>query len=332
MEDQPVSERTSIQWADSTWNPWIGCTKVSPGCAHCYAEALDFHRFSKIMGGGTVEKPIFHWGKGAPRWRTTADNWKSPRRWSNSDPGSFQQVTLKDGSIRRGSAPEMAALMIEDTEIHSIVFVLRRVFCSLQDWLDDEVPIEWLADFIQLILATPNLVWLLLTKRPENYLSRVSAALLNITQRKGEMIEEHKLFTADPHKYLLLPNAWLGTSVESAEYVTRCETLLKFAATRHFVSYEPALSLVDFTPYLGPDKISWLIIGGESGQWARPFEIHWARQAIEQCRQTGASPFLKQMGSHCIDPDLNIRIKFKEGKGGNWSEWPEPYRVREIPQ
>lgn len=65
-----MSETTGISWTDSTFNPWQGCTKISPGCDSCYAEARD-HRF----GGG-------HWGAGAPRKRTSAANWKLPERWN----------------------------------------------------------------------------------------------------------------------------------------------------------------------------------------------------------------------------------------------------------
>lgn len=65
-----MAENTKIQWTTHTFNAWIGCTNVGPGCDHCYAEALD-PRF----GGG-------HWGPGAPRKRTTAGNWELPKRWN----------------------------------------------------------------------------------------------------------------------------------------------------------------------------------------------------------------------------------------------------------
>ena len=68
-----MAEVTGIAWTDSTFNPWIGCTKVGPGCDHCYAEALDKrHRWQ----GDT------HWGPGKPRMRTSAANWKKPLQWN----------------------------------------------------------------------------------------------------------------------------------------------------------------------------------------------------------------------------------------------------------
>ena len=79
-----MAEVTGIAWTDSTFNPWIGCTKVGPGCDHCYAEALDKrHRW----GGDT------HWGPGKPRRRTSDANWDKPRTWN--------KARLKDGKTHR---------------------------------------------------------------------------------------------------------------------------------------------------------------------------------------------------------------------------------------
>src|SRR5438309_1214907 len=117
-----MGENTSIAWCNHTFNPWEGCTKVSAGCAHCYAETRN-HRFGAD-----------NWGKGKPRRRTSDANWKLPYKWN------------------------------AQAEKHG---TRLRVFCaSLADWLDDEVPVEWLANLLKLIHQTPNLEWLMLTKRP----------------------------------------------------------------------------------------------------------------------------------------------------------------------
>lgn len=123
-----MSEKTGIAWCDSTFNPWIGCTKISAGCANCYAER-DNKRYSWVDG----------WGKGSPRKRTSAENWKKPLQWA--------RAAVKEG-------------------------VTRRVFCaSLADVLDDEVSPEWRSDLFKLIDETGaigGLEWLLLTKRARN--------------------------------------------------------------------------------------------------------------------------------------------------------------------
>ena len=115
---------SAIEWTDHTFIPWEGCSKVSPGCAHCYAENRLATRFKRVG-----------WGPGAPRRRTSEDNWKQPLKWDR----------IYRGVGRRS-----------------------RVFTnSAGDVFDREVPDPWRWDLIHLIDATPNLTWQLLTKRPE---------------------------------------------------------------------------------------------------------------------------------------------------------------------
>ena len=118
-------QNSNISWTTHTFNPWIGCTKVSPGCLNCYAEFQQDTRWKKV-----------EWGKGNPRKRTSADNWKQPLRW-NREAAEAGTRTL--------------------------------VFCaSLGDVFDTEVPEKWCDDVFTLIRNTPHLDWQLLTKRPEN--------------------------------------------------------------------------------------------------------------------------------------------------------------------
>src|SRR5262245_27292773 len=119
-----MAENSRIEWTTHTFNPWIGCQKVSPGCDHCYAEARMDHRFHRVQ-----------WGPHGERKRTTPATWQGPRRLARE---------------ANGSRP--------------------RVFCaSLSDWLDNKVPMQWRDDLAALIAATPELDWLLLTKRIENF-------------------------------------------------------------------------------------------------------------------------------------------------------------------
>lgn len=123
-----MAENSKIEWTDHTFNPWIGCTKVSPGCANCYAESQDKFRSWTPEG----------WGKGKPRKRTSEANWRKPIAWNKVSANN-----AKTGGRR------------------------LRVFCaSLADWLDPEVPSSWRKDLIDVIEDTSNLDWLLLTKRP----------------------------------------------------------------------------------------------------------------------------------------------------------------------
>ena len=124
-----MAEQTGISWCDSTFNPWIGCTKVSPGCDHCYAEVSTPARTMAIQ-----------WGPKAERRRTSAQNWTMPVRWNAA------AAVFAAAHGRR-----------------------RRVFCaSLADVFDNAVDPTWRADLFGLIASTPHLDWLILTKRIGN--------------------------------------------------------------------------------------------------------------------------------------------------------------------
>jgi protein gp37 len=130
-------ENSKIEWTDHTFNPWIGCQHVSPGCDHCYAETQNAFR---KWNGGT-------WGPRAPRNRTSEENWKNPIKW-NAEARAFKR--------------EHGRRM--------------RVFCaSLADVFDNQVPLKWRQDLFALIRECPRLDWLLLTKRPQNILKMLPA-------------------------------------------------------------------------------------------------------------------------------------------------------------
>lgn len=123
-----MGTKTGIAWTDSTWNPWIGCTKVGPGCDFCYAESYD------------KRAPVSHWGPGVPRRRTAETNQNLPHRW-NRLADAFQ---AKHGHPQR-------------------VFTL-----SLGDWADNEVPKPWRWLMWNTIRDTPRLRYQLCTKRVSN--------------------------------------------------------------------------------------------------------------------------------------------------------------------
>lgn len=222
-----MGEFSKIEWTDHTFNPWMGCQKVSPGCDHCYAEALT-KRY------GTVK-----WGPHGERKRTSEANWKKPLKWA------------KDA---KGKRP--------------------RVFCaSLADVFDNQVPDAWRSDLFALIEDTPELDWLLLTKRPENI-----AKMLWPKWDAG-----------------LPDNIWLGTTCEDQpHYNRRWPILSRIPARVRFISYEPALGPLTLlsTADLVPD---WIICGGESGPGKRPFDGSWARSLRHECSLLETPFFMKQI-------------------------------------
>jgi protein gp37 len=335
-----MGHNSNIEWCDHTFNPWIGCTKVSPGCAKCYAETLDRNRFSKTLGGASKAAPVPHWGKGAPRHRTSVANWRQPIFWNTKEALD---------AMSRTAGP----------------YVRPRVFCaSLADWLDDEVPIEWLADLLALINATPNLDWLLLTKRPENFRRRLEQTLdtpadetvsQSLLGWPGMVVAWLGLWGV---KQETPDNVWIGTTVEDQQRADeRIPVLLEIPAKVRFLSCEPLLEQIFIECYmrgiLPNGKVRWVICGGESGKDSRPFVVEWADDIRRQCETAGVPFFMKQMGENPITSNANVldwpedtifrddlldpkwaagaSVEFKDKKGGNLAEFPEELRIRQFP-
>lgn len=277
-----MSENTNIEWCDHTFNPWEGCQKVGPGCDHCYAES----RNARFAGGTAI-----NWGQGAPRRRTSASNWELPKRWN----------------------AQAAAFMAQHGR-------RQRVFCaSLADVFDNAVDPQWRIDLFKLIHVTPDLDWLLLTKRAGNAQPMIESALASLC--KDDDVGAHVYF--DPWPW---PNVWIGaTIVNQAEADRDIPKLLAVPAAKRFLSMEPLLGPVSLrwlaawpenarataesptgnTNHLdGLRRLDWVIVGGESGPRARPMHPDWARSLRDQCEAAGV-PFLFKQWGEWID-DFNI--------------------------
>lgn len=305
---------SKIEWCHHTFNPWWGCQRISPGCEHCYAETFD----RRVHG-----KDKTHWGPTAARRFFGEAHWAQPLKW--------EAAAVKAGERHRVFCASMADVF-EDRE--GLIAERKKLF--------------------RLIRGTPNLDWLLLTKRPENI-----ARLWPFSTAPG------------PKSW---PNIWLGTTVEDQlRAVERIPHLAAVDAAVRFLSCEPLLEQIDLSKWLDEDEtgfvsvVRWVIIGGESGAGARPFNVAWARKLVNQCRDGGraeAAPFVKQLGAHVIDRndagwsgedpaswdeskivrvehDLSgyaddyqgapVRVHLGDKKGGDWRQWPADLRVREYP-
>ena len=170
----------------------------------------------------------------------------------------------------------------------------RRVFvCSMGDLFHDDVPTDLIDNVLEIVAACPAHQFLLVTKRPEN----IDDKLYGVTEANAC----RSLGGGD-----YLPNLWLGVSVENqARADERIPILLQIPAAVRFVSYEPALGPVDFSPWLTPAgelvttsrTPDWLIAGGESGPGARPAHPDWFRKVRDDCQAAGAAFFFKQWGA-----------------------------------
>jgi protein gp37 len=250
-----MSENTKIEWATHTQNFWEGCQKAGPGCDNCYAE----ERNARFAGGTAI-----NWGPGAPRRRTSESNWRKPLVWNTNHEAFFAKHGYR-----------------------------QRVFCSsLSDVFDNAVDPQWRADMMQVIANTPNLDWLLLTKRIGNARSMLDEAV--------------------PGGWTAWPNVWLGATIVNQEEADRdIPKLLSVPVAKRFLSMEPLLGPVDLlaTPAgdilcrcsgcmsMTPDtRLDWVIVGGESTSGARPMHTKWVRGLRDQCNVAGVPFIFKQWG------------------------------------
>ncbi len=295
-----MGQKTGIAWTDHTFNPWWGCEKISPGCAHCYAATFSERQKLKI------------WGKDAPRRTFDERHWNQPLVWNRAAMRAYAR---------------------------------RRVFCaSMADVFEDHpIADQERPKLFTMIMQTPWLDWQLLTKRPENFFKFV------------------------PRDWRWPKNVWPMTTVENqAQADIRIEQLLKVDAEIHGLSCEPLLGPLNLQKWLRPFPncghvgrdgccehpnnmtpechsgdvcpmtehsrgINWVIIGGETGAGARPFQLWWAREIIAQCRAAGVAVFVKQLGAKPLDVNFVITLNDKRA-GANPDEWPADLRVREFPE
>ena len=115
------------------------------------------------------------------------------------------------------------------------------------------------------------------------------------------------------------------TSVTNRATRSRIDKLRKVPSKLRGLSVEPLVESVE----LDLTGIDWLIVGGESGDHARDFDIEWARSLREQCREAEVAFFVKQLGASPVEN--GFPIEFRDSHGGNWNEWPEDLRIREFP-
>lgn len=258
-----MGENSKIAWTLHTFNPWVGCQRVSPGCEHCYAEAYDKRvggaKVTDVSAGVAMTYKALRWGPKAPRVRTSAANWRKPLAWN---------------------------------EAAAAAGVRHRVFCaSLADVFEDRAElVAWRGELLEVIRTTPHLDWLLLTKRPGNVLRMLSS--LDADAYAQSDVEAELFHWLEAWIDGSPPaNVWLGTTVEDQRRAEeRIPELVAVPAAVRFLSCEPLLEELNLDRWLDEDKtgfvqlIHWVIIGGESGPGARPFDIGWARSLIGQCR------------------------------------------------
>ena len=275
---------SNIEWTDETWNPLTGCTRVSPGCDHCYAVRMTrrLAGMGQTKYAGLTTRKHFN-GK----VKTHDDELRRPFHW------------------RR---PRM-------------VFVN-----SMSDLFHKDVPETFIVKVFATMWDCQWHTFQVLTKRPERMLELMSSQtfvddvgiaawhqLNQIDAVKAALVTDAEIVT-DLRSIWPLPNVWLGTSIETVDYLKRIERLRDVPAAVHFLSIEP---LLEPLPSIDLSGIGWVIVGGESGPGARRMHPVWARLIRSQCLANGVPFFFKQWGKWLpgvVQPGL--WIDFQNGELG----------------
>lgn len=243
------------------------------------------------------------WGAGGERWFLSEANWRKPMTWAKRARAA--------GVRRRVFCASMADLFERHANVDS----------DTAYGMDTARAQAW-----ELIEETADaLDWLLLTKRPENII---------------DMTPQRWRGGRAPHA------VWLGATMEDQSQARWRSVALRGAAMAlgapiTFASYEPGLGPVQWRrlgetgAVLRPGDAMprWLIIGGESGAKARPFDLRWARSALDACAGIGVPAFVKQLGARPVDASgPRLDLAGKNRKGDDTSLWPEWLRVRQFPE
>lgn len=305
-----MSQNTPIEWTDSSWNPTEGCSMAkgseNGGCLNCYAARTALRR---PASGLAVMRDS------GPRW------------------------TGKVGLVEKHLMDPLHWRKPQKIFVN-----------SMSDLFHESLPDEAIDHVFAVMALCPQHTFQVLTKRSGRMLDYLSKANHYEARRRVQDLLDPsgrdpsgvamKLFKRWP-----LPNVWLGVSVENRATLERLYDLGRVPAAVRFISYEPALEAVGdfrlphFACNMGLPNPDWIIVGGESGHGARPFDIQWARDTIEVCKLGRIACFVKQVGSQPIDPSIGYwpkightsRPHLDDRKGGDWSEWPEDLRVRQFP-
>lgn len=194
-------------------------------------------------------------------------------------------------------------LVREDVEALTIPLHWRRprkIFVnSMSDLFHEIVSDDFILSVWRVMRETPQHNYQILTKRPERLHELISALIGDV-----------------------LPNVWLGTSIENAEVAHRIEHLRKAPAAVRFISFEPLIGSVGKVDLA---DIDWAIVGGESGKLARPIREEWIDEIYAQCLAAGTAFFFKQWGTWGKDnKKRSKKANGREYRGRVWDEMPKP--------
>lgn len=294
-----MADKTNIEWTDATWNPVTGCSKVSQGCKHCYAER-EWPRMTKLV-------PAYA-GRDFTDVRTHGSRLDQPARWAkrrmifvNSMSDLFHEA-VPDEFIDSVFGVMWACLWGRKGKPGHVFQVLTKRADRMRDYLTQDRREKW-----------------------------ATAAVHHGGANDPDGMYDQVAYAEGPH-----PRIWLGVSVEDqAAADERIPLLLETPAAVRWISAEPLLGRVDLRhntgtlPWIGgkygdgrsfSGGIDWVVAGGESGPKARPMHPAWARDLRDQCAAAGVPFLFKQWGEFAPYDDLRNAQKLPIGVA--LSCWP----------
>lgn len=230
-----TKQTTGIEWTNHTWNPFVGCSVHTAGCTNCYA----------MKQAGVIT---------APHYIGTVKGKDDKLVWTGKLNQSPAHIVNKPLNIKG----------------HAMIFVN-----SMSDFFHEKAEYAWQLAAMKVIEKTPQHVYQILTKRPENI---------------QKFVDQYGPFP---------DNVWVGITMEREDYRFRIDILRKVPAKVRFMSVEPLIGSAGVMDLSG---IHWVIVGGESGPGARVMKIEWVREVRDQCIEQGVPFFFKQWGKPEFNP------------------------------
>lgn len=283
-----MGDKTAIEWTDATWNPILGCSKVSPGCDNCYAIAQS-HR-CHAMGLAAYDPPLTIRTDEGTDWtgevRYLPERLDQPIRWKRP----------------------------------------RRIFVnSMSDLFHPDVQVEQFFEILAVMVTQRRHTFQVLTKRPKRMAAAMDAASRGIArvELNSRCLQAGINVTRGGDGDHLGDHIWLGTSIESNRYAFRADHLRATPAAVRWISAEPLLGPLDRVDL---DGIAWVVVGGESGPGARAMHPDWVRDLRDRCAAAGVAFLFKQWGNWAPGRGGMVRVGKKtagrELDRRTWDEYP----------
>lgn len=335
-----MGDNSKIQWTNASWNPLVGCSRVSEGCRHCYAEGMAAriaNAAQAALRAGKVLTDVQAAYRRVVRWER-----------GGMDAADVDDKALPKWNNRVELIPSMLTLPLGWTKP-------RRVFVdSMSDLFHEDAPFDFIDKVFAVMAMCPSHTFQVLTKRPDRMAGYLALRSKEVEECRAEgwclvvcpncgnhddynsegnppcsmECEErgkHKMARFDPWP---LPNVWLGTSTEDQQAADeRIPHLLRCPAAVRFLSVEPQIGPVDLSPWISCDDVEhlnpcgcgdgecstcwrspatynrgihWVISGFESGHGARHGDVAWAESLVKQCQAADVACFVKQLGAFPI--------------------------------